>query len=239
MNKNKITALTICTSELIYIFCSKEAIVDPSNSSDAARICNNITVKEPSKEDYPKIFTLDFGTDGHTENQITKKGKLKITLTGPLTTPGSKFEVQRIGYTLNGMKLEGTIVYKNTTTDYTIPEWTGKIEDGKFTDLSGKVYTHAGNHTIQQTEGFSTTTIEDNVYEITEGECVVSTEVGGKLTLTVQEPLIKKHSCEFILKGKLKIEGGFLNGIIDYGNDECDAKYTYTHEDGAIYNLGL
>jgi hypothetical protein len=64
---------------------------------------------------------------------------------------------------------------------------------------------------------------------MTEGTHTVTSEK-GTLSLTVQETLIKKYSCNFISKGKLKVQGGALNGVLDYGNNDCDTKYTYTHE---------
>jgi hypothetical protein len=198
--------------------------------------CETTTVETPTGGDYPKIFTVDYGT-GCIINQISRKGKLKITLSGPILATGSKMTIERIDYSVNGMKLEGTIEYENTTTEQTVPKWTRKVTNGKLTDLQGRVYTNSGNHTTKQTEGVATLTLADNVYEITEGSHTVTTDNGGVLTLTVQETLIKKYSCEFISKGKLKVQGGYLNGVIDYGNNDCDRNYTYTHENGAIYNL--
>ena len=209
------------------------------SSESTPGICATIIVEKPTAEAYPKIFTVDFGTAGCKDNDITRKGKLKITLTGPITTTGSKMTIQRIDYSINDIKLEGTIIYTNATTEETVPKWTRKIENGKFTGLDGRVYTSTGSHTVKQTEGFATLALADNVYEMTEGSHVVTTDRGASLTLTVQENLVKKYSCEFISKGKLKIEGGALNGVIDYGNNECDSKYTYTHESGATYALGM
>ncbi|UUF14818.1 MULTISPECIES: hypothetical protein [Flavobacterium] len=207
----------------------------PSEASPEA--CYNIAVTTPNGTPYPKVFTVDYGT-GCTINQITRKGKLKITLSGPVITTGSKMTIERIDYSINGFKLEGTIEYTNTTTVATVPQWSRKVTNGKFTDLLGRVFTNSGIHTIKQTAGVDTPyVLEDNIYEMPEGTHTVTTEKGGTLTLTVQETLVKKYSCEYVSKGKLKIQGGYLNGVIDYGNNDCDAKYTYTHEDGAIYTL--
>ena len=206
----------------------------PSETGPTA--CATTTVEKTTEEDYPKVFTVDYGT-GCTINQITRKGKLKITLTGPVFNTGSKMTIERMDYSLNGMKLEGTIEYVNTTTEQTVPKWNRKVTNGKLTDLLGRVYTNSGNHTTKQTEGVATLTLTDNVYEITEGTHTVTSDNGGILTFTVQETLIKKYSCDFISKGKLKVQGGYLNGVIDYGNNDCDRKFTYTHEDGAIYDL--
>lgn len=218
-----------------------------SNSNPAAKPaesvplpCFNVTVETPNGADaYPKIFTVDFGTEC-TINKITRKGKLKITLSGAIITTGSKMTIERINYSINGLKIEGTIEYTNTTTIATIPQWSRKVTNGKFTDLLGRVYTNSGTHTVRQTAGVDTPyLLDDNVYEMPEGTHTVTSENGGTLTLTVQETLIKKYSCEFISKGKLKVQGGFLNGVVDYGNNTCDSFYTFTQENGATYNLGM
>lgn len=206
----------------------------PSETGPEA--CSTITVEKTTAENYPKVITVDYGT-GCIINQITRKGKLKITLTGPVTTTGSKMTIERIDYSISDMKLEGTIEYENITMEQTVPKWTRKVTNGKLTDLQGRFYTNSGNYTTKQTEGVGTLILSDNVYEITEGTHTVTSNTGGVLTLTVQETLIKKYSCDFISKGKLKVQGGYLNGVVDYGNNDCDRNYTYTHEDGAIYTL--
>ncbi len=201
--------------------------------------CASITVTTPNGTDYPKVYTVDYGT-GCTVNKITRKGKLKITLTGSIIATGSKMTIERIDYYLNTHKLEGTIEYTNTTTVATVPQWTRKVTNGKLTDVLNRVFSNSGTITVKQTAGVDTPyVLEDNIYETPEGNHTVTSEKGGSLTITVQETLIKKYSCEYISKGKLKIEGGALNGVVDYGNNDCDNKYTYTHESGAIYNSQL
>ena len=203
-------------------------------------VCGNITVTTPNGTAYPKIFTVDYGTAGCTINQLVRKGKLKITLSGPVITTGSKMTIERIDYSIAGLKLEGTIEYTNTTTVATIPQWTRKVTNGKLTDLQGRVYLNSGSFTTKQTAGVDTPyVLEDNIYEITEGSHTVTTDKGGTLTLTVKENLVKKYSCEFISKGQLQVVGGYLNGVVDYGNNDCDSKYTYTHESGAAYILSM
>jgi hypothetical protein len=214
-----------------------------TNSNPAAKpsevspgTCASITI--PAETTYPKVFTVDYGT-GCTINQITRKGKLKITLSGPVITTGSKMTIERIDYYVGPYKIEGTIEYTNTTTVATVPQWTRKVTNGKLTDNSGRIFTSSGTETVKQTAGVDTPyVLEDNVYEMPEGNHTIISDK-GTLTLTVQETLIKKYSCEYISKGKLKIEGGSLNGVIDYGNNACDAQYTYTHQNGATYNLGM
>jgi hypothetical protein len=270
MKKTFLFSLIICATALIYVSCSKDDVANQTdttsigasvaidaanemdintgllvtNSSPTAKstvaACTTITVSTPAGQSYPKVFLVDYGTAGCTDNQLTKKGKLEITLSGPIITTGSKLTIKRIDYSINGIKLEGTIEYTNTTTVATVPQWSRKVTSGKFTDLQGRVYTNSGMHTVKQTAGVDTPyVLEDNVYEMTEGNHIVTTDKGATLTLTVQETLIKKYSCAFISKGKLKVEGGFLKGVIDYGNNDCDSNFTYTHESGISYNLSM
>lgn len=204
-------------------------------------VCATITITKPSGAEYPKVFLADFGTAGCTDgNNLTRKGKLKVTLSGPIITTGSKMTIERIDYSIKDIKLEGIIEYTNTTTVPTIPQWTRKVTNGKLTDSQGAVYTNSGIYTTRQTAGVDTPfVLSDNVYEVTEGTHTVTASNGETLTLTVKEPLIKKYSCLFISKGQLKIQGGILNGVVDYGNNDCDALYTYTHENGTSFKLSM
>lgn len=203
----------------------------------APTTCAVITVD--NADTYPKIFTVDYGT-GCTIGQIIRKGKLKITVTAPIFNKDSKMTIERIDYYINGIKLEGIIDYVNITTDTQVPQWTRTVKNGKLTYPNGQIFLNSGSYTMQQTGGVATPfDLSDNVYSMTAGSHTVTNEAGNTLTLTVQETLIKKYTCDFISKGKLKIVGGLLNGVIDYGNGDCDTNFTYTHENGLVYELKM
>jgi hypothetical protein len=188
--------------------------------------CAEVTM-DPITTTFPKTFYVNFG-DGCTTNSITRKGKLKITFSNYITEAGSTMTVERVNYSVNGNKIEGKIVYKNTTASPNVPQWTRTVTDGKFTDSKGDVYLNTGTHAVKQTAGVSTLTLSDNTYEITEGTHTVTKGNGAKIILTVLESIIKNHSCDYVSKGKLKVENTLLNGVIDYGNGDCDNKATYT-----------
>ncbi|WP_338840653.1 hypothetical protein [Flavobacterium ginsenosidimutans] len=217
------------------------ATTGKTTESAPVAVCATITVTTPTGENYPKVFLADFGTTGcKDDNNLTRKGKLRITLSGPITTTGSKMTIERLDYSINNLKLEGTIEYTNTTTDPTVPQWTRKVTNGKLTDSKGNVFTNSGNYTTKQTAGVDTPfVLTDNVYEITSGTHTIGAADGTDLTFTVQETLVKKYSCLFVSKGKLKVQGGIFNGVIDYGNNDCDSVYTYTNENGASFTLSM
>ena len=200
--------------------------------------CTTITV---SGTTYPKVFTVDYGTAGCTENQIIRKGKLIITLSAPIITTGSKLTIERLNYFINGLKLEGTIEYTNKTTVATVPQWGRSLKDVKLTDLNGRFFTSFGQQTIKQTAGVDTPyLLTDDIYEMPEGTLYVVAQKGGGLTMTVLEPIVKKYSCNYASKGALNIHnaGGF-DGVIDYGNGDCDTNYTFTFKNGSAFNLTL
>ena len=201
--------------------------------------CVTITVDNLTPNVFPKVITIDFGT-GCTANNITRKGKLKVTLSGLVSTPKATMKIERENYYVNGLKVEGTVVYVNETVTPNIPQWSRTITNGKLTNLEGMVFLNSGTHTIKQMEGVGTPLVlSDNTYEMTQGNHTVSKENGPSLTLTVAESLIKKYDCNYVSKGKLTVKGSLLNGTIDYGNGDCDNKFTYTHENGVVFNLTM
>lgn len=193
-------------------------------------------IMDPVTTTFPKTFYVDFGTAGCTVNSITRKGKLKITFSNYITETGSTMTVERINYYVNDNKVEGKITYKNTTV--TVPQWTRTVIEGKFTDTKGNIYLNSGSHTIKQTVGVETLTLTDNTYEMIEGTHSVTKQNDAKITLTVLEPLVKKFSCDYVSKGKLKVESPLLNGIIDYGTGDCDNKGTYT-QNGIVFPITM
>ena len=202
--------------------------------------CLTITVDNPGLGVFPKTFVLDYGT-GCTFNGITRSGTLTITLTDYLMNTGSVMTVERGNdYYINGRKLEGTITYTNTTSNPTTPQWERTIVNGGIITLNGNYYTFSGERVVTMTAGVGTTTLADNVYEISAGTHTISNPANGAtLNLTIVEPLIKKYACMNISQGKLALQGAVLDGILDYGDNTCDNQAIYTHSNGNQYNVTL
>ncbi|HRE77359.1 MAG TPA: hypothetical protein PLL09_05985 [Flavobacterium sp.] len=222
--------------------------ITTTNSSYSARPsentisndCLTITVDNPGLGVFPKTFVLDYGT-GCTFNGITRSGTLTITLTDYLMNTGSVMTVERgDDYYINGRKLEGTITYTNTTSNPTTPQWERTIVNGGIITLNGNYYNFSGERVVTMTEGVGTTTLADNVYEISAGTHTISNLANGAtINLTIVEPLIKKYACMNISQGKLALQGAVLDGILDYGDNTCDNQAIYTHSNGNQYNVTL
>jgi len=211
---------------------SFEKLTAKKTAKTATASCAIITMN-PVTSSFPKTYEVDFGT-GCTVNGIIRKGKLKITFSNFITETGSTMVIERENYYVNGNKVEGKIEYKNTTVSPNTPQWTRTVTNGIFTDTKGETYLNSGTHTIKQTAGVSTITLTDNTYEMIDGTHTVRKQNGAQITLTVLESLVKNYSCDYVSKGKLKVESTLLSGIIDYGNGDCDKDATYT-QNGIVF----
>ncbi|MQP24812.1 hypothetical protein GFJ94_07010 [Flavobacterium sp. LMO8] len=210
-----------------------------SNQTNAVAPCASVSVNNSTPGVFPKVFTVDFGT-GCTYNGLTRSGIITITITDYVMNNGSIMTIERgNNYYVNGRKVEGTVVYENTTTNPDIPQWTRTITNGKITNLQGIVFNHNGTRTVKQTAGVSTLILADNIYEITSGNHTITRVGGSSLSVTVVETLIKKYACSHISQGQLDLQGSVLDGILDYGNNTCDNLATYTHSNGTVYNVTL
>ncbi|OGS73813.1 MAG: hypothetical protein A3G95_04820 [Flavobacteria bacterium RIFCSPLOWO2_12_FULL_31_7] len=201
--------------------------------------CATITVNNTTPGVFPKVFTIDFGT-GCTQNGITRSGILTITLSGYVMNNGSTMTIERNNYYVNLRKIDGTVVYTNETTNVATPQWSRTVTNGQITLPSGGIFTHSGTRTVRQTAGVSTAFLGDNIYEVISGTHTVNRPNGSTLTSTILEPLIKKYACNYISQGKLNLQGTVLDGVLDYGNNECDNLATYFHNpNGQTYNVTL
>lgn len=211
-----------------------------NRTSEASALASfaTVSVNNTTPGQFPKIFTVNFGS-GCTLNGITRSGTLTITLSNYLLSTGSVMTIVRDNYYINGTKIEGTVTYTNQTTNPSTPQWTRSISNGQITFANGAFFTHSGTRTIRQIEGVSTLILADNVYEIVAGTHTVNRPNGSSLTATVQTPLIKKFNCNYISQGILNLQGTYLNGTLDYGNNTCDNLATYTHANGQIFAITL
>ncbi|HLA56624.1 MAG TPA: hypothetical protein VK623_11015 [Flavobacterium sp.] len=208
-------------------------------ATTALTTCATIDIATGPGNSFPKTFTLDFGT-GCTNNGITRSGILVFTLSGNLLENGTTLTISRNNYHVNGYKVEGDVVYVNQTMNADVPQWSRTVANGQITTPAGLVYTHSGTRTVKQTGGVSTLLIlGDNVFEVTSGNATITGPTGASLTATITTPLIKNAACIYISQGVLNLQGTYLDGDLDYGDNNCDNIAIYTHSDGTTYTVHL
>ena len=196
--------------------------------------CAVMTEVTGPNDTFPKTYTIDFG-ESCTHNGITRSGILVFTLDNDFYENGSTLVISHENYNLNGHGIEGEIVYVNQSTSFALPQWTSTITNGEVTNPDGEVFIHNGTRAVQQIGGVATPEDwSDNVYESVSGNHIVTKPNGATLTATILTPLIKSASCDYASQGTVDLQGETLDGVLDFGNGDCDNQATYTHSDGEV-----
>ena len=184
--------------------------------------CFTITVVPNIPGVFPKTVTIDFGTGCLGRDGKYRKGKIVSIYTNPMVIPGAKVSTTFIGFHVDSFHIEGTQITENTSTS--------NMQGWKVTVLNAQVTNTVTNRWIKwnstknilQIEGNGTPQFPlDDVYKIT-GFARGSNSAGHTWASLVIEPLIKKFTCRWIVKGTVKLLRDGREALLDYGNGDCD-----------------
>jgi hypothetical protein len=193
---------------------------------------------------FPVKITYDFGIGCTGPGGHFRKGKIITIYTGRLVVSGSIATTTFVNYQVDSFAVEGTHNIKNTST-LTQPQFEVTLNNGKVTNINnGKYKTREAIHQVSQVLGQGTPYYPlDDVYEIKGAAQGSSNRTGSIInwsrTILPVEPVIKKSSCHWLVKGKVKIERtGKPEAILDYGNGDCNNQATVTIA-GITFNIIL
>ncbi|MEI9958793.1 MAG: hypothetical protein WDM90_21340 [Ferruginibacter sp.] len=200
-----------------------------SNSSLQPLTTNNILrtaiVTVTPAVGFPKTIVIDFGNGTISPNGISRVGKINIVLSDSVRKTGSKAVFTFTNYYVNKFKKEGTLTWTNTSTA-TTKSWQRKIDNGKVTAPNGSYWLHNGIRDVVQIAGANTpNNLLDDIFLIT-GNHTVTNAAGKTRNCYITEALQKKTTCDNICTGKLMVEGGANNAVIDFGHGDCDKTAT-------------
>jgi hypothetical protein len=197
--------------------------------------CIKIIVDQPSANGYPKTVTIDFGNSAcPTAGRHMRKGKITTVYSNRLDIAGATATTTFENYYLDSVKIEGTHTVTNQHT-ITAKKYNVKITNGKATQPNGDYVKYVKDRSYAQTQGVSTMTPADDVFEITgtaSGEFKMGGDAAKTWSSTINEPLVRKFTCPWFVMGKVTIlrTSGQM-AIIDYAptnNGECDNKASVT-----------
>lgn len=217
-------------------------------SGDAARgdsltpvaRCFTLTITHPAGTPFPVRIMIDFGTgctgpDGH-----VRKGKIITEYTSRLLIPGAVATTVFDGFYINEVKVEGTHKITNISGPNTLPlsrKFKVEVIDGKLTKPNGNYVEWNSTKTITQIEGLVTPDLaRDDVFKV-EGSARGRVKRGTLLVgweSTINEPLIKRFTCRWIVRGRIKTirVNATANSpwiaILDFGAGTCDNQATVT-----------
>ena len=200
--------------------------------------CPDVTITHLSTTSvFPVKVVMDFGTGCTGRDGRSRSGKIITEYTNRLMVPGAKATTTFENYAVDSIKVEGTHIITNqsdiTSTNCMTHKWKVAVENAKLTKPNGNYVEWNSIRTIVQAEGMCTPFIHlDDIYKI-EGGSNGKVKRGNLLIAwrsETAEPLIKKFSCRWLVKGVIRIIRQNLAtnspwvATINYGHGDCDNK---------------
>lgn len=211
-----------------------------STTTDSSNRCFTVNVVPKIADEFPKTVTIDFGSGCVGKDGKLRSGKMVSIFTGPMIVSGSKTSTTFINYKVDSFSIEGTHTIENTSTSNK-RAWTVNVINGKITNTqSGKWIEWNATREHKQIQGNGTPFYSlDNVFEIT-GNSDGSNSNGNSWATLITQPLIRKFTCEWRLKGEIQFtrNSNANSAVLDYGDGSCDNKATVT-VNGKTYNIKL
>ncbi len=192
------------------------------NAPDTMPPCFTITVVPNIPHVFPKTVTIDFGTGCLGRDGKYRKGKIVSIYTNPMRVPGAKVSTTFVGFYVDSFKIEGTHITENTSNN-NMQGWKVTVINGKITNtVTNRWKKWDSVKDVLQFEGNGTPNYPlDDVYRIT-GGAFGSNSAGHTWSANIGEPLIKKFTCRWIVKGTVRLNRDGRLALLDYGNGDCD-----------------
>ncbi|HYK46336.1 MAG TPA: hypothetical protein VEV83_14255 [Parafilimonas sp.] len=208
----------------------------------------------PSRDIYPYVKTVDFGSGCASADGVTRRGKKIISVyadwrTAPAGTLIS--EATFSDFYIDSIRVEGNVKTYVDTAAVPGPVAFKVVSTKTLTSPNGDVTTFTATNYWLQTQGSDTPTGTDDVFQITgsaTGNEVLDgvTSVIWSYNTDPAHPIIKDGDCEFRTQGALQIHvqiqtGGMSNftEYLDYGNGACDNVATLSINGGEPQEVSL
>ena len=193
-----------------------------SRTPDTTAPCFTITVVPNIPHVFPKTVTIDFGTGCLGRDGKYRKGKIVSIYTNPMVVPGAKVSTTFVGFSVDSFQIEGTHIAENTSNS-NMQGWKVSVINGKVTNtVTNRWVKWNSVKDVLQTEGNGTPSFPlDDVYRIT-GGAIGSNSGGHTWSANIVDPLIKKFTCRWIVKGTVRLMRDGRYALLDYGNGDCD-----------------
>ena len=230
--------------------------MNPGIDGVTARVnaCPNVTISFLSGviNTFPMRIVMDFGTGCTGRDGRYRAGKIITEYTKRLIHPGAIATTVFDNYRIDSTQVQGKLIITNqsdppTSTNCMTHKWKVAVEDGKLMKPNGNYTEWNCTRTITQSEGNCTPYSPlDDIYKIT-GSANGKVKRGNLLVAwnsEVTDPLIKKFTCRWLVKGMIRTTRLNLStnspwvATINYGNGDCDNKAIVT-VNGVSHNITL
>ncbi len=192
---------------------------------DYSEITGSCAVTTESSSSFPKTVTIDFGTGCTGPNGFTKKGKIIIAMSNPLTDVGATREISFENFYVNDVAITGT---KNLTNsglngngnlDITV---VSNLTMSNGTESRSRSFTHN-----REWIGHETCETADDEFKIT-GSGNVTRSNGKTRSYSILTAVHIKASCRYPVSGVVDFGTSKIGATLDYGAGVCDEYATLT-----------
>ena len=231
--------------------------MNPGTSGGTARLtaCPDVTITHLSAVDpFPVKIVMDFGTGCTGRDGRIRSGKIVSVYSNRLFVFGATATTEFVNFTIDSIKVQGTHIITNqgepisTSPNICIKhKWKVEVRNAKLTKPNGNYTEWTSTKTITQLEGWCTPYIHiDDIYRI-DGAAHGKVKRGDLLIAwnsEITEPLIKKFTCRWLVKGIIRTARLNLTtnspwvATINYGPGDCDNKAVVTIN-GVAHNITL
>lgn len=192
-----------------------------------------VITAEPNDATFPKTVTINYGDGVLCKDGKTRKGKVVLYFNARPIQSGATLKITLQDYYVNRVHIEGVKTITNLSANGSV-KYSVKIEGGKVSRPNGRGFSYEGTKTVTQIEGGSTLICADDVYSI-DASTTIKYANGVTVTKTTESPLIKAVSCNYIVKGVLKITINDRVLHLDFGTGgSCDDKALLTWANGSV-----
>jgi len=206
------------------------ARTDSGTNPQQPQRCFTITTVPLAPNVFPKTITINFGNGCIGPDGRIRRGKIITVYTGRMSMANSEATTTFDNHFVDSTKVEGTHTVKNVSTSNN-RSFNTIVVNGKLTRPSGNYIAWNKNKTWLQTEGNGTPSSPiDDIFSIT-GVANGTVKIGNNTrqwSKEILQPLIRKFTCRWIVKGQERITRNSNTGVIDFGTGNCDNQATLT-----------
>ena len=197
----------------------EEILVGSPCNYDLTQILAPCAVVTETSATFPKTITIDYGTGCTNSNGVTKKGKVIIYMSNPLSTVGAVRQISFDGFYVNATQITGTKNLENTGEHASGNALISVDADLTFTNSNG-TRTRSSDH-VREWIGQTTCALTDDEFLITgSGSVTRNNETVRPYSITTAIHI--KNSCRYPVAGEIDFGVSNRGCIINYGTGECD-----------------
>ena len=226
-----LNAIATSNTEAQDAFTAVEELGDEMLESRDDGSCPTITSTAP-KGTFPNTITIDFGPGCLSPSGRYHAGKMIIEQSDSMHHHGAVRTTSFVDFYVDSLVMKnGTITLKNEgSDDEGNLSFSRQVDNLAMTSARGTLVLNA-LHTRTQVKGGGTRNRHDDAWKISgESQGTVNEEV--KFSTVIQDPLVLRGDCPFIVAGLEEVMRNGRTVLVNYGDGTCDRIARGTLENG-------